>query len=368
MEQNFILLAEPPQGHTTWAHSVLYSPNGGPVTSGSHDCTVRLWNACSSNVTFGTWEGRTMANYANPVSFSPGTTRVSSGSYGSYDQTIQIWCAKGTMRLLDSLQLNLGSGVITPVKYSPDGAFVASDSAEAVNVIRLWSSHHGPPTTFPRAHIRTVISATPTPCPYDNIVVNGSYDKTVRTWDVSDSLFGTGTSQFEGHQDWISSVAFSPEGILVASGTDDCTVLMRRIGEDTPVTKPTASHHNLVQPAGYSCVPDDLQIVPGTKGWIIQLWDTEWDLTSSPPSESGLHSITATSFSAASVCDPLKADQNSIHIWDPLEGRLKMESADKAQLRSGTFSFLTYTYCRKHDYRTVGQKIRGARSDCLRPL
>ena len=52
-------------------------------------------------------------------------------------------------------------------------------------------------------------------------VASGSYDKTVRLWDA---VTGAPLQTLEGHSRSVSSVAFSPDGKQVASGSDDETV------------------------------------------------------------------------------------------------------------------------------------------------
>ena len=52
-------------------------------------------------------------------------------------------------------------------------------------------------------------------------VASGSFDKTVKLWDVTS---GECLQTLEGHSSDVYSVSFSPDGTKVASGSDDKTV------------------------------------------------------------------------------------------------------------------------------------------------
>ena len=56
-----------------------------------------------------------------------------------------------------------------------------------------------------------------------NIVVSGSDDKTIKTWDITS---GSCLSTLRGHTDFVTSVCFSPDGSKIVSGSEDKTILV----------------------------------------------------------------------------------------------------------------------------------------------
>ena len=83
-------------------------------------------------------------------------------------------------------------------------------------------------------------------------------DNTVRLWDVAS---GKETARLEGHGDGVNSVAFSPDGTRLASGSDDD---MARLW-DMASGKETArleGHGNAVNSVAFS--PDGTRLVSGS--------------------------------------------------------------------------------------------------------
>ena len=56
-------------------------------------------------------------------------------------------------------------------------------------------------------------------------LASGSDDCTVKLWDVAT---GELEATLEGHRDNVNSVAFSPDGLTLVSGSNDCTIKLWR--------------------------------------------------------------------------------------------------------------------------------------------
>ena len=57
--------------------------------------------------------------------------------------------------------------------------------------------------------------------PDGRLLATGSEDRTVKLWDVQARTL---VATLEGHASWVWSVAFSPDGRLLATGSGDGTV------------------------------------------------------------------------------------------------------------------------------------------------
>ena len=81
--------------------------------------------------------------------------------------------------------------------------------------IRLWDAVTGAHKATLTGHTGDVQSVAFSP---DGLTVaSGSRDQTVRLWDA---VTGAHKATLTGHTFWLNSVAFSPDGLTVASGSD----------------------------------------------------------------------------------------------------------------------------------------------------
>ena len=228
-------------GHSNWVNSVAFSPiprnasyqgdgSGLPIglssilASGSADCTLKLW-LLSTGKEICTLTGH--SDSVLSVAFSPDGEIVASGSA---DYSIKLWRLSTGTRIRT---LTGHSFFVNSVTFSPDGQILASGSSD--KTIKLWQVSTGREIRTFTGHSDAVCSVAFSPIPpisvdqggLRGIVASGCWDKTIKIWEINT---GKEICTLSGHSNYVRSVAFSPDGQTLASGSDDDTIKIWRRG------------------------------------------------------------------------------------------------------------------------------------------
>ena len=248
--------------------SISFSLDAAMLASGSRNGTIHLWDANTGK------DIKTLIGHNDritSVAFNPDGRTLASGSW---DKTIHLWDT-ATGEQIKTLRCG---EILFGLAFSPDGATLASVGnyppptlltsgapspflADPGSFICLWDVATGNRRLTTDTGVYSLAFS-----PDGATLASGSSDKTIRLWDTTT---GKHIQKLSGHTDAVSSLAFSPDGATLVSGSWDKTIRLWDTTTGEHIQK-LSGHSGGVSSLAFS--PDGTTLASGSWDKAI-LWD-----------------------------------------------------------------------------------------------
>ncbi|KAI9671623.1 MAG: WD domain protein [Trizodia sp. TS-e1964] len=201
---------------------------------------------------------------------------------------------------------------VSAIRFSPDGRFVASCSADAT--IKVWYSNTGKHFQSFVGH-RAGISAIAW-SPDSLTLASGSDDKSIRLWNVLDGK--SYPTPLLGHNHYVYSVAFSPRGNLLASGSHDEAVIIWDI-RGAKALRTLPAHSDPV--GGVDFVRDGSLVASCSGDGLIRVWDTTTGQCLRTLVQSNTVGVVSVRFSPNGLYLIAWTLDSCVRLWNYMDGR-----------------------------------------------
>lgn len=336
---------------------IVFSPDGKQLAAGSAGDSLRLWDVATGKLIRAL--GEKQQGYT-PIAFSPDGKLLAVG-YG--EGTYRLWdVASGE----EKRHWHAGVGRVRNLAFSPDGQTLAT-TALWDGGIRLWDvktgrerfaaeAHHGPIPVLRFADKGTLVSAgfdetvlwwdlaTQTPrrqfawksenftrftlSPDGNTLAAVGNRKSNELW-LWDVRSGKSTKMPDTHPKEIHSLAFSPDGRLLAAGGKDGTIHVR----DVATGKEVGQIQGFAAQNSAMCLlfsPDGKTLASGAMGFPNNVIGRLWDVASGKEHRVFADHLAGESPAAfspdgkvlATVNDPPRSNvEYRVRLWDMTTGK-----------------------------------------------
>jgi WD40 repeat protein len=303
--------------HRGTVRSLCFSPDSQWLVSGSEDKSVRIWDSGTGQAIGDPLAGHTHYVY----SVCTDGQRILSGSY---DKTIRIWSCH-TQQLVRIIRVEYFVGAVALSRdriAAGVGSKVCVFNVETGHRIALMEGHNG--------FVWTVAFSSD-----GSLIASGSEDTTIRIWD---SEAGKETYRLDGHTDLVNSVAFSPNSQWIASANYDNTVHVWSSETGQPVGPPLTGHTDRVTSITFSV--DGSQIISGSHDGTIRIWAALPKWPKLPQQITSLHLSRRPASHAdriqleghPSVLSTSRSPDGSLYSASTLEGNVSIWNADRELL------------------------------------
>lgn len=192
------------------ANRLAFSPDGALLAVASNDSLIRLVGGMDLE------HRANLAGHTGSVTSLTFSARGTMLASASKDQTVRLWETQGECKQV--AEFTGHTSVVLDVAFSADGKLLASGDADGH--VRLWHVDSKTSAGILTRHRGSVVSVTFSPSS-PQLLVSVSSDHTLCLWQSEERRL---LARWSGHLSTVNAVAISPRGDRVASGAGDGTI------------------------------------------------------------------------------------------------------------------------------------------------
>jgi WD40 repeat protein len=246
-------------GHMSPVWRIMFSPGGKMLASGDEQGVIRLWSV-DENRELAALKGH--SRLISGLAFSPNGALLASSSW---DGTVRLWEVASGKELSVLKGHNTGTEIMG-VAFSPDGATLASWSRGSDHALRLWDVKTGSQLEVIEGFFEHADSVAFDP--QGTVLATGSRDSAVHLFQVNtgkdiDILQSASSGE-------ITEILFSPDGKKLAAASDAGSVYMWDMQRES-LQAVFSGYTGVVYGLAFS--PEGGLLASGYGDTSVRLWD-----------------------------------------------------------------------------------------------